>query len=285
MLDCHVHIKSDNVKKNDFRTALGNGGADGAVVFSLPPENFFVSGHKYSSAERLDNVLNWCRGEKDLFPFFWLDPLSENAAWEVGQACRRGIMGFKVICDRFYPSDRKAMEIFKLIASSGKPVLFHSGILWDGKVSSKYNRPMEFECLLDVPGLRFALAHISWPWCDELIALYGKFLNAMALNPGKASEMFIDTTPGTPVIYREEALRKLYTVGYDVENNVIFGSDSYADSYNVNWVADWQSRDRSILESIGLDEKQIEKYLGENLRRFVSEDASPASRKSPLAGN
>lgn len=285
MLDCHVHIKSDVVKKNDFRSGLNNIGSDGAILLSLPPENFFVGGLKLPSVQRLENVLNWCRGEKCFYPFFWLDPLAENAAWEVATACERGIAGFKVICDRFFPSDKKAMEVFRLIAASGKPILFHSGILWDGKVSSKYNRPMEFECLLDVPGLRFALAHISWPWCDELIALYGKFLNAFAINPGKAPEMFIDTTPGTPVIYREEALKKLYTVGYDVENNVIFGSDSYADDYNTKWVADWILRDRGILESLDFDPGQIAKYFSENLRRFVLEDSSPVNRKSPLAGN
>lgn len=285
MLDCHVHIKCDSVKKNDFRAGLGNAGAEGAVVLSLPPTGFFRAGHEYSFEERLENVLNWCRGEKELHPFFWIDPLSENAECEVMTACERGIAGFKVICDRFYPSDRNAMEIFKLIAASGKPVLFHSGILWDGKVSSKYNRPMEFECLLDVPCLRFALAHISWPWCDELIALYGKFLNALAINPGNAPEMFIDTTPGTPVIYREEALKKLYTVGYDVENNVIFGSDSYADDYNTKWITEWASIDRRILEAVGLDAKQIEKYFSGNLRRFVTGEEVPDGRKSPLAGN
>lgn len=285
MLDCHVHIKSDSVRKNDFRTMLGNIDAEGAVVLSLPPENFFAAGRKYTSAERLENVLNWCRGEKDLYPFLWIDPVSENAAWEIAESCGKGIAGFKVICDRFYPSDKKAMKVFKLIAASGKPVLFHSGILWDGKVSSKYNRPMEFECLLEVPGLKFALAHVSWPWCDELIALYGKFLNALSLNSGKTPEMYIDTTPGTPLIYREDTLKKLYTVGYDVENNVIFGSDSYANDYNAKWVMEWTSRDRQILKSVGLDNKQIEKYFSGNLRRFVSGDASSVNRKSPLAGN
>ena len=31
----------------------------------------------------------------------------------------------------------------------------------------------EESVLLDVRGLRFSLAHIGWPWCDELIAVYG----------------------------------------------------------------------------------------------------------------
>lgn len=75
--------------------------------------------------------------------------------------------------------------------------------------SSQYNRPSEFEPLLEINGLKFSLAHISWPWCDELIAVYGKFLNAYAGNPDHSVEMFIDITPGTPPIYRQEVLTKL----------------------------------------------------------------------------
>jgi hypothetical protein len=104
-------------------------------------------------------------------------------------------------------------------------MLFHSGILYDGRDTSRYNRPAEFECLLDVPGLRFAMAHISWPWCDEMIALYGKFQAAHG-SRADVPELFIDTTPGTPAIYRRDALTKVFTVGFDVKHNVLFGSDS-----------------------------------------------------------
>ena len=71
--------------------------------------------------------------------------------------------------------------------------------------------------------MRFSLAHISWPWCDELIAAYGKILNASASRADYRGEMFVDITPGTPTIYRREALTKLFTVGYDIQDNVIFG--------------------------------------------------------------
>ena len=63
------------------------------------------------------------------------------------------------------------MEVFRTISQADRPILFHSGILWDGKPSGPYNHPAGFESLLEVDGLRFCLAHISWPWCDELIAV------------------------------------------------------------------------------------------------------------------
>ena len=77
-------------------------------------------------------------------------------------------------------------------------------------------------------GLRFALAHVSWPWVDECLAVYGKFLNALTRRRELSVEMFIDTTPGTPRIYRQEVLTKLMTIGYDVEHNILFGTDCVA---------------------------------------------------------
>ncbi|MDD5599346.1 MAG: hypothetical protein PHV82_15470, partial [Victivallaceae bacterium] len=116
-------------------------------------------------------------------------------------------------------------------------------------------------------------------------ALYGKFLNAMALNPETSTEMFIDTTPGTPVIYREDVLKKLYTVGYDIENNLLFGLDSYADEYNLSWGRDWIARDRKILQGLALSGGQIEKYFSGNIKRFLGIERLPADRKLPLAGS
>ncbi|MFA6569081.1 MAG: amidohydrolase family protein [Victivallales bacterium] len=284
MLDLHVHITTKIIRKTDFINKLEVIGAGEAVLLSLPPGSFFNAKGKDPFHERLNNVLKWCDGVKSLHPFFWIDPLADDAANQVDTACGKGIAGFKVICDRFYPSDDKAMKIFKLIARRAKPILFHSGILWDGKVSSKYNHPMEFECLLELPKLRFALAHVSWPWCDELLAVYGKFLNALSLKPEDSPEMFIDTTPGTPAIYREETLKKLYTIGYDIQNNIVFGSDSNAAEYNLKWVREWYCRDRKILRKLKLNDAAIEKYFSGNAKRFLGTDRSVLNKKCPVPG-
>ena len=147
--------------------------------------------------------------------------------------------------------------------------MFHSGILWDGKPSSKYNRPVNFEVLLEVNNLRFSLAHISWPWVDELIAVYGKFETAYKINPNTSCEMFIDTTPGTPKIYREDALTKLYTVGYDIENNIFFGTDNVVEDYNLEWANYWINRDREILKSLSISKENINKMFSDNIKRFL----------------
>ena len=279
ILDGHIHTNPGKVDRQAFLGRLKAAGINGGAVISISPDSLGISGKKLKAAERLDNLIAWTGPHPSLYPFFWIDPLEEDALKQVKAAVMRKVAGFKVICNRFYPGDRKAMAVYSAIAKAGKPILFHSGILWDGRNSAKYNRPGEFEALLDIDGLKFALAHISWPWCDEHIAVYGKFLNAYTRRPGLSVEMFIDITPGTPGIYRREALTKLFTVGYDVENNVIFGTDSETNDYNYRWAREWVRRDRLIFKDIGLGRGVLNKIYSENLLRFVGASGKKVQKR------
>ena len=282
ILDGHIHLRHPGLETGDFLGRLDAAGVAGGIVISLPPPTFQRLPQNQSAQARLEHVLAWCAARPRLYPFFWIDPIDAAAPAQVEAAAARGIAGFKVICDRFPPGQAAAMWVYRAIATTGRPLLFHSGILWDGKASSVYNRPTEFEVLLDVPKLRFSLAHISWPWCDELVAVYGKFLNAGSIRPDTSVEMFVDTTPGTPAIYRERALANLFGAGYDVANNVWFGSDCYADAYNGEWVRQWYDRDTAIFRSLGLGEDMPARVFGKNLERFLGLTTEKVAKAVPL---
>jgi hypothetical protein len=49
-------------------------------------------------------------------------------------------------------------------------VLFHAGIFADGREGT-YCRPVFYEVIRQVPGLKAQLAHLGWPWVDECIAV------------------------------------------------------------------------------------------------------------------
>ena len=268
ILDGHIHIELGDPNPADLVARMMASGVAGGLLISPEPASFSGTLKTVSPAERLDSVFAWASGSDLLYPVYWIDPTGSDALQQVDLALSRGVVGFKVICDHFYPGDSRALHTFRAIAEAGKPMLFHSGILWDGKPSSNFSRPANFEALLQVRGLRFALAHISWPWVDECIAVYGK-LGAARTREGADIEMFIDTTPGTPPIYRKEALTKLHTVGYDVAHNVFFGSDSHANAYNGDYAKQWIERDRAILTDIGLDCVAMDDLFGGNLKRFL----------------
>lgn len=274
-IDGHVHIEDGAVEPERLLTEMAQAGIEGACLISAP------SYSPIPPAERLDHLLAWTKGHSTLFPLFWIDPTAVDAVEQVELAVTAGVAGFKIICSTHPPDDARAMVTYRAIAAKDKPILFHSGILWDGQPSSLFNRPAAFEALLDIPRLRFTLAHMSWPWIDECVAVYGKFLNA-TLHREDAPELFVDMTPGTPVIYRAEALTKFFTVGYDVADNMVFGSDTETPCYNVKWVNEWQARDRAILDRLGIGPDVVANVLGNNAWRWLK--GIKKDRKAPHVG-
>lgn len=262
--DMHIHCGDQPIDPEKLLQQMQQCGIYGGVLFSHYPQGYKPDG--WSAKDRIEQVLNACRNHPDrLFPVLWIHPHEPDVLSVVEEAAAKGILGFKMICNNFYVSE--CMTLIEKIRDLGKPIFFHSGILWDGGDSSKYNRPLNWECLANLKGLRFSLGHCSWPWIDECIALYGKFLNAYA--NGMGAEMFFDTTPGTPAIYRRELLTKLYTVGYDVADNVMFGTDCGADNYNYNWTQKWLDTDGTILRELGADESIFQKLYHDNMMRFL----------------
>lgn len=269
ILDGHIHIIGDEKDRDGFEENLKTAGVNGGIVMSIPPGVFHALARPSTPEARLDDLFYWTEGNENLYPFYWIDPMERGAVNQVALAVERGVTGFKVICSQHAPGDRKAMPVYRAIAAAKKPILFHSGILWDGFPSSPNNRPAGWEAMLEIDGLKFALAHISWPWYDECIAVYGKFQSSLKRRSDLSCEMFIDLTPGTPEIYRRDALTKLYTVGYDIESNIFWGTDGRTLNYNVEWAKRWIDIDKDIFASLSLSEETQSKTFSENLKRFV----------------
>ena len=271
VLDCHIHTAKDPDSQEEFIRKLNAAGVDGGIVFSLSPPSFHNQKRTSGYAEqRLKQVMTFTQGNHNLYPFFFIDPLEEDAGEQVDMACEAGIRGFKVICCHHYPQDDRAMKIWDRIAKRNKPILFHSGILYNNGPSSEYNRPGNFEHLFYIPGLRFAMAHISWPWVDELIAVFGKwnssFEDGRSINP---AELFVDLTPGTPPIYREEALTKLLTVGYlKLPDHMIFGTDGN-NVYNSERYRGIIEADHAIYDKLNVSPLIRDKIFHQNILSFI----------------
>lgn len=279
MIDMHIHAYNREVNPEALLASLVEAGMDSCCVYSTRPVEANPSvGIPFR--QRLDEVLSWSKGHEDrIFPVLWIHPFEEDILNKVHLAVREGIAAFKIICTDFYVSDPRCLEVVREIARLGKPVIFHTGILWDGQVSSDYNRPLHFEALLDIDNLKFALCHCSWPWIDECIALYGKFVHA--LHNGKTAEMFFDITPGTPPIYRRELLTKLYTIGYDVGDNILFGTDGTADAYRPQWTSFWLDTDGQILDELGVSRENREKLYHDNILRFLGKSNKVVTKDPP----
>lgn len=277
--DMHLHSYNKDICPQKLLASLEEAGIYGCCVFSNRPlEASKETGTDFE--QRLEELMQWTRGYEDrIIPVLWIHPYEENIIQKIHIAADAGVAAFKIICTDFYIYEEQPMAVLREIAGLNKPVIFHSGILWDGGVSSQYNRPLNFEALLEIPGLRFSLAHCSWPWVDECIALYGKFVHA--LSSGCTCEMFMDITPGTPEIDRRHLLTKLYALGYDVGDNVMFGTDGNAGNYRTQWTKFWLETDRKILDDLGVSQENREKLYYRNIMRFLGRSEVVAQKDPP----
>ena len=248
--DSHIHVRDGRPPEPEkFAASLSAAGLRGAILLSEDPDP--LEGAIPDPEKAMNNVIGWCAASPTVYPFYWIEPTRRDALDLVDLALEKGIYGFKVIPGRFYPGDERAMPVYEKIAKARKPLLFHSGILWDGRNSSRYTRPGNWEDLIDVAGLRFCLAHVSWPWCEECVAVYGKFMNTCVISSTPKADMFIDTTPGTPRRRREAVLNEVFGFDYDVTDRVMFGTDCWCDEYSVKWSKGWREYDTVIYDKLG----------------------------------
>ncbi|MBV9579450.1 MAG: amidohydrolase family protein, partial [Chloroflexi bacterium] len=81
-----------------------------------------------------------------------------------------GLRGVKMVPAGWYPDDAEVLRLYQVIAELGMYTIFHVGIFLDGK-EGKYCRPAFYEGVHQVTGLRVQLAHVGWPWVDEVLAV------------------------------------------------------------------------------------------------------------------
>ena len=245
MYDCHIHMPcrgKDTPEEFLIKTAEA-GISGGAVISPLPPGHNRIAGADQRWEHRLETVLEFTSSIPFL-PVFWVDPTEADAPKQISRAAERGIRGFKIICVHYYP--REILNVLSLIAETGLPVMFHCGILYNVTPAGMYNRPLEFEVLSQVKGLRFSLAHAGWPWTDEYNAVFGEFRWE-----NNNVDAYADITPGTPAIYRREMLKKLCLGGIPgIKKRILWGTDSNTGDYGPGIIKKFLADDRRMLREV-----------------------------------
>ncbi|MCU1662295.1 MAG: 4-hydroxyphenyl-beta-ketoacyl-CoA hydrolase [Pseudonocardia sp.] len=171
-----------------------------------------------------------------LIPFASVDPWKGRAG--VREARRlvedHGVRGFKFhpSLQGFAPNDPMAYPLYEAIEELGVPALFHTGqtgigagVPGGGGIRLKYSNPMLIDDVaVDFPDLRIILAHPSFPWQDE----------ALAVATHKPS-VYIDLSGWSPKYFPPQLVRYANTL---LKDKVLFGSD-YPVITPDRWLADF----------------------------------------------
>ena len=203
-----------------------------AVVFTVDDEAGM-------GRRRLGNqeVLEAARANRDvMIPFASVDPhKGKLGVREAREWIEQGARGFKFHpnTQAFWPNDRAFYPLYEVIAEAGLIALFHSGTTGIGAgmpggagVHLKYSNPM---CVDDVaadfPGLNIILAHPSFPWQEEALAIAVHKPN-----------VYIDLSGWSPKYFPPILVQYTNT---RLKNKMLFGSDFPLIAPD-RWLADFE---------------------------------------------
>lgn len=270
--DCHCHLRGDETGAFVLQQ-MDAAGVERVNLFSRYPGRGQDADDRVSREEVRGAVEHIAAVQSAdparIFGLIFANPRAEGMVEEI----ERGLTGLrlrgvKMIPDHWSPCDDLVAPIYAKMQELGKPIQFHSGILYGFGDSSRFCRPVLYEALVNYPGLRFSLAHIGWPWVDECIAVFGRFRAAVGYQTA-GCQMWIDTCRGTPDAWREEALRK--AVPFCSVQRLMFGVDgspaSMADQAPIH-----VRKDLDLLRDVlGLSEEQIQTFFFGACQQFWGE--------------
>ena len=276
IIDCHVHmIGKKAVVPRELLAGMDKAGVDRLVAISFPPP-VTVWGQTTDtppvreSVDLLSRVAAQTGGR--LIPFVWADPSLSGCLDDVRYAIEeKGFKGVKLIPSTWYPYDESVWPLYELVREYRVPILFHSGILWLYGDASRRCRPVNYEIMMKFTGARFSLAHCSWPWTDECIAVSGKF-TAMtrAGELPRDRQMYVDMTPGTPRSYRAGVFKRMFSLpNYHFEEQIMFGTDAVLSDYGNPRVREIIRQDRAILKRLKAARKILDAYFHGNFEKYL----------------
>ena len=205
-----------------------------AVIFTVDAESAF-GGTRIPNEE----VAEVAAEHSDvLIPFASIDPAKgQHGAREARRLIADyGVRGFKFhpSLQGFYPNDRQAYVLYEAIAEAKLPALFHTGQTGVGArvrgglgVRLKYSNPMFLDDVaVDFPDMTIILAHPSFPWQDEALAVATHKPN-----------VYIDLSGWSPKYFPANLVQYANTL---LKDRVLFGSDYPAITPD-RWIADFET--------------------------------------------
>ena len=260
--DCHLHCTGPTDGADVLRR-MDACGMDKALVCAPQVK----TAHDWPAS--LDAITALCAADRSrLIGFAWIEPTLPDAVTHVRMAADRALRGIKMIPNHWYPYEERLFPAYRAIERARLPVLFHSGILFLNMDSSRFCRPVYYEVMLHFPRIKFALAHISWPWTDECIAVFGRMRAAVGLEEVPQCQMYVDITPGTPGAWRADVLGK--ALGYIGPERLIYGSDSRAGADLAGSRRGLEADREFLCGRLGCSEADFRRIANQNLDDFLT---------------
>jgi predicted TIM-barrel fold metal-dependent hydrolase len=273
-IDVHVHppgptgesLVSDPSVRAYFRSAVVHENAEQmaeyyasldifGVVFHIDSET--ATGARPMANDYMAEIV--ARFPQQFTAFASVDPWKGRWAVREAERCATelGLRGLKFHPQQqaFYPNDQRFYPLWEVAQGLGLTVLFHTGTTGvgvgrpgGGGIKLKYARPIPYidDVAADFPELTIIMAHPSFPWQDEQLAM-------LVHKPN----VYMDLSGWSPKYFSPLLVQYAKTLAQD---KVMFGSD-YPVISPERWLADF--------EGLGFDDAVRQKVLLDNARRVL----------------
>ncbi|MCH8900682.1 MAG: amidohydrolase [Chloroflexi bacterium] len=273
-IDVHIHppapgrrtLTSDPDVQAYFRSAITHETAEEMAEYYAELDIFGVlfqidfetaSGTKPVPNDYIAELVE--RYPKQFAGFGSVDPWKGQAAVREAERCftelnLRGLK-FHPQQQEFYPNDQRFYPLWEMAQGLGMTVLIHTGTTGvgigrpgGGGIKLKYARPIPYidDVAADFPELTIIMAHPSFPWQDEQLAM-------LVHKPN----VYMDLSGWSPKYFSPLLVQYAKTL---VQDKVMFGSD-YPVISPERWLNDF--------DALGFDEAVRQKVLIDNAKRVL----------------
>ncbi|MDZ4277604.1 MAG: amidohydrolase family protein [Dehalococcoidia bacterium] len=273
-IDVHIHppapghkpLTSDPEVRAYFRSALSHETAEEMAEYYAQLDIFGVlfqidfetaSGRAPVPNDYIAELVE--RYPKQFIGFGSVDPWKGRAAVQEAERCARELklrgLKFHPQQQAFFADDRRFYPLWEAAQGLGLVVLFHTGTTGvgvgrpgGGGIKLKYARPIPYidDVAADFPELTIIMAHPSFPWQDEQLAM-------LVHKPN----VYMDLSGWSPKYFSPLLVQYARTL---VQDKVMFGSDYPVISPD-RWLSDF--------ETLGFDDAIRQKILIDNAKRVL----------------
>jgi len=239
IIDTHAHIFSEKAYDEYFAKANGKISKVLTISFALIPQE-----NRNMINYNLDKLLNFAANKENLYVVGTVNVdndipeqltkiekfFQEKKVWAI-----KLVPGYQY----FYPSDEKIYPIAELCEKYNKPLIFHSGDVYDpeNRALLKYSHPIHIdELAIKFPKCKIVIAHFGFPYLIEAAAVVSKNKNVYTEVSGTIFESKSKKEAKQLLNEYVRDLKRVFTYYPDIKNKIMFGTDFEGETSPLNQV-------------------------------------------------
>ncbi len=239
IIDMHTHIYNEEMW-GSYQKRMGKNKVQKVIVIPWCNNNI-------SDELDTDTLLQFTDKHPELFALGSIDmdgDLKKQLVHYENLLKKNKIVGIKLYpgYQHFYASDKKVFPIAKLCEKYNKPLVFHSGDVYDKECVAhlKYSHPIYMdELATEFPKTKIVISHFGFPYLLETANILMKNQNVFSDISGTIE---VDDSMTSPHHVKDmvrqyiEDLKRVFTWYPKVKQKVMFGTDYCGEDMRLNQV-------------------------------------------------